>query len=219
MLYCPKCNVDIRGDKICCPLCQGRLTGAAGNAAFPILKERKYSLKLMVKICIFLLVVLEVVMMTIQIITGFQYQTPNVIMMWALFVAVDLCVAMYFRGNIIKLGSLQGYAIIILCLILDWHDRRMSWSFNWAIPITLVCLAIITIFVGYAAGLRMVDYMIYLVIDVLLALLQIIPVVLKLNTIPHAAIISMGIMIIVAAFVFIFRSRELRNAVTKYMNI
>ena len=219
MQYCPKCKVHIRGNKRCCPLCEGSLTGSPSDPAFPALEQRRFSFSLIFKVCLFLFVIVEVVMMMINIMTHFQYHLPGLIMMWAPFVLLDLGVAFYYRGNIIKLISGQAYVLMAVCFLIDRHNGHLSWSIQWVIPATLLSLTIVTIIIGYAVGLRMVDYMIYLALDVLLSVLQLIPVYLGINTMPYAAVISVGVMIVIAAFVVIFRSRDLGNAFSKYMNV
>ena len=219
MQYCSKCNVRIRGHKRCCPLCQGTLSGSPEDAAFPPLKKRKYSIITSFKIALFILVTLEVVLMVIQLMTGFRFRTPGVIMAWAPLVLVDLCLAFYFRGNLLKLISYQAYLIMAFCLCLDRMDGIFGFSICWAIPITLVCLTLAIIMAGLVLGLHMADYMIYLIINIILALLQLLPVLLGQNPFPYPAVISIGIMVILASFVVIFRPRDLGNAFSKYMNV
>ena len=219
MQYCPKCKVHIRGDKRCCPLCEGSVEGTPENPAFPVLKKKKYSTQLLFKICLFLFVIVEVVMMMINLMSGFPFHIPGLIMMWAPFVLLDRCVAIYYRGNVVKLVTYQAYAVMIICAFIDYGDRQLTWSLYWIIPATLLCLAIVTIIIGYGVGLHMVDYMIYLLFDVMVALLQLIPVILGYNKVPYMTVVSVGIMIVIAAFVVIFRPRELENAFSKYMNV
>jgi len=144
MQYCPKCKVTIRGNKRCCPLCEGSLTGNPEDSAFPVLKKRRFSVSTLFRICLFLFIIVEVVMMVIQLFTDFHYHTPGVIMTWAPLVLIDLCVAIYYRGNIIKLISYQSYIIMLLCLFIDMRNGTLSWSIHWVIPITLVVLTIVT---------------------------------------------------------------------------
>ena len=219
MQYCPKCKIHIRGNKKCCPLCEGSVKGTPGDPAFPALKQRKYSVLLSFKICAFIFVLVEVAMMITGFLTGFRYHLPGLIMTWAPFVLLDLLVALYYRGNIIKLVSYQAYVIMAVCAFIDYGDGYPGWSLHWVIPTTLLSLLIVTIIIGYGVGLHMVDYMIYLLVDVVLSLLQLIPVFLGINKVPYAAVISVGVMIVVAAFVVLFRPRELGNAFSKYMNV
>ncbi len=219
MQYCPKCKVHIRGNKRCCPLCEGSISGVPEDPGFPTLKKRKYSYLLLFKICLFAFVITEVAMLMLQFMTGFRFHLPGIIMMWAPFVLLDLLVAIYYMGNVIKLISCQAYVVMAVCLFIDWSDRHLTWSIQWVIPATLLGLVLVTIIIGTAMGLRMVDYMIYLIIDGILALLQMIPVILGINELPHLAVASAGVMVVIAAFVVIFKPRDLGNAFSKYMNL
>ena len=59
MQYCPKCKVHIRGNKRCCPLCEGSLTGSPSDPAFPALEQRRFSFSLIFKVCLFLFVIVS----------------------------------------------------------------------------------------------------------------------------------------------------------------
>lgn len=219
MQYCPKCKVHIRGDKRCCPLCQGSVRGNPQDPAFPVMKKRKYSIVLLFKVCLFLFVLTEVAMLMIDMMTGFRFHLPSLIMTWAPFVLVDLLVAIYYRGNVIKILSCQAYVVMAVCFFIDLHDGRLTWSIRWVIPSTLLGLVLATILIGYLAGLHLKDYLIYLVIDMVLTLLQLIPVVMGINDVPYMAIATAGVMIVIAAFVVIFKPKDLSNAFSKYMNL
>ena len=53
MLYCGKCLIKIRGNKKCCPLCQGDLTGIPSSSVFPSLKRERISNLSLLKIFTF----------------------------------------------------------------------------------------------------------------------------------------------------------------------
>ena len=56
MQHCSKCNIDIRGNKSCCPLCQGNLIGEPEDPAFPVLPERRLSRGMFLRICVFIFI-------------------------------------------------------------------------------------------------------------------------------------------------------------------
>ncbi len=218
MQVCRKCKISIRGDKACCPLCQGPLTGEPENPAFPTLELPKISGVSLFKIALFIFVILEVVMMLLNYFTGFQYHIFNLIMFWAIVGIADLAFAMYLHGNTIKLVTIQAYVIMLICAFIDYGNGRMGWSVIWMIPSTLISLMILTAIIGYAEHLYLNDYVIYMMFDLLMALLQLILVPLGINHLPYMALVCTAVMVIAAAFVVIFRFEDLRNAFTKYLD-
>ena len=75
MQYCPKCKVNIRGNKKCCPLCQGQLKESelVMEPPFPKIKKNKVSNITFMKVCTFIFIALEIVFGTINIMTEGVY--------------------------------------------------------------------------------------------------------------------------------------------------
>ena len=71
MLYCSKCGISIRGNKRCCPLCQGELTGTPSEAAFPTLKRARITSLSLVKLFTFLFIALEIVWSAVGFLANF----------------------------------------------------------------------------------------------------------------------------------------------------
>ena len=49
MQYCPKCKVNIRGEKYCCPLCQGKIKEIDDNIDEPFPTLPHCSIKVLSK--------------------------------------------------------------------------------------------------------------------------------------------------------------------------
>ena len=64
----------------------------------------------------------------------------------------------------------------------------------------------------------MVDYAVYLFVDTLLSLLQLVPILQRTNPFPLPATLCMVLLLAYLAFIVIFRGRDLRNAITKFLN-
>ena len=219
MLYCPKCKIKIRGNKRCCPLCQGRLEGEGEDPAFPTLKKRRVGTLTFFRICAFICIILEIGMFSAFYISGYTLRWTLIVMASVAFALFDLGVSMYFRGNVLKLITVQSYICMIASYIIDIKTGSFGWSWGWMIPISFVLLVITTIIIGNAMHLYIVDYVIYLISDVALSLLQIIPIYKGLNRSPYMAVISMALMLVFASFVFIFRFKDLQSASSKYLNL
>ena len=219
MQHCSKCNIDIRGNKSCCPLCQGNLIGEPEDPAFPVLPERRLSRGMFLRICVFIFIVVELAMMLVNYFTDSRFYLPGMVILWAPFVLLDICLAVYFRSNILKLVTIETCLFLLVVLCLDGRDGRLSWSIAWVIPITILCLVLLTNILAWITRRRLVDYVVYLALDTVLALLQTLSVFYDRNPYPAMSLITGVVMLIYAAYVGLFRYRELKNALSKYMNV
>lgn len=224
MQYCPKCKIQIRGKKSCCPLCQGKLTQEPEDPAFPALKKRRVTSISLMKIATFLFLVLEIVMAGLWVLT--QYQIGHflpwipLVMIGDLVVWINLLLAMYLRNNVMKIITVEAYLAIVIDYVIDRLTGFYGWSVIWMIPATFLGLAIVTLCIGKGAKLRLEDYIIYLAIDgVLCIALQLVPILRGNNHFIWPAIICMDIYLILAAGTLVFRFRDLKSASAKYFNV
>ena len=221
MQYCRKCNVRIRGRKNCCPLCQGQLNEIEGeeNPSFPRLGKRKISSITFLKVCTFIFIAAEIVFGTINIMTKGDFSFIGPVMLGILVGWIDVIATMYLRNNLIKVITFEVMVAIVVDYYIDVKTNFHGWSVNWMIPFTLIGLAIVTIVTALILRLRLDEYILYIVFDFVMALLQIIFIRNGMNTVPWPAVISiMCYMILIAALV-IFRFRDLKNASEKMFNI
>ncbi len=219
MQYCPKCKIHIRGNKRCCPLCQGRLEGEASDPIFPVLTKRKVSNVSFFKICAFTWVVLVLLMFMLDYYTGSVFAWPGVVRVAATFALADVAIGMYYHSNILKLVTIETYIGMLVGFYIDRHTGFHGWSLSWMIPSCFVALVIVTLILGSSFRLYIVDYVIYLAVDILLSLLQILPIYFGQNPFPYAAMTSVALLLGFAAFIVLFRFKDLKNASSKYMNI
>lgn len=223
MQYCPKCEIRIRGRKKCCPLCQGRLTGEPEEPAFPMPKRGVLTESLLMKIATFVFAATEIGMAA----TGYlaaaaaKHALPWVplVMIGAVVAWLDLILAMRLRNNLMKIITVEAYVAMIIDYVIDRLTGFMGWSVIWMIPATFLGLAIVTVAIGKAAKLRLEDYIIYLLNDTILCMLQIIPILLGQNDFEWPAVICMALYLILISAALIFRSKELKNAAAKYFNV
>lgn len=223
MQYCPKCKVKVRGYKTECPLCQGRLTGTPDDPVYPVLKKRVSRVSLL-KILTFILAVIVILMLSARFILVHQIGNtdaawPGIIITGSIVVWIDLVVAIMLRGNILKLVTFEGYAVILISYLTDRAFGNRGWDIAWTIPITLMALLIFTIVIGLVTKAHLEDYVYYLIADFIVAMLQIIPVIKETNVFMWPAVICIAVYLILAAAVVLFRFRDLKNASAKFLNI
>lgn len=221
MQICQKCNVKIRGRKECCPLCQGRLKEVEGeeNPSFPVLEKRKISNITFLKMCTFLFIASEIIFGAINIMTKGEFSFIGPVML-GLFVAwIDVIATMYLRNNLIKVITFEAVVAIVVDLYIDIKTGFHGWSVNWMIPMTLIGLAIATNIIAWVLKLRLDEYILYIVLDFVMALVQIIFIRNGMNTFPWPAVASIITYMILIAALVIFRFRDLKNASEKMFNI
>ena len=221
MQICQKCNVKIRGRKECCPLCQGRLKEVEGedNPSFPILEKRKISNITFLKMCTFLFVASEIIFGAVNIMTAGEFSFIGPVMLGILVAWIDVIATMYLRNNLIKVITFEVIVAIVVDYYIDIKTGFHGWSINWMIPMTLIGLAIATIVIAMVLKLRLDEYILYIVLDFVMALIQIIFIRNGMNTFPWPAVASIITYMIIIAALVIFRFRDLKNASEKMFNI
>jgi hypothetical protein len=221
MQYCPKCKVNIRGRKSCCPLCQGQLREIEGseNAPFPVIKKKKITNVTLFKIVTFIFIAAEIVFGTINIQTGGNYSFIGVTMLGILAGWITIITTLYLRNNLIKVITFEVVAAIIIDIYIDLKTGFHGWSLMWMVPGTLIGLAIATILIAKIVKLRLDEYILYLVVDLIMALTQIIFIRNGMNKFTWPAVVSIMVFLILISGLVIFRFNDLKNASEKMFNM
>lgn len=228
MQYCPRCHVYIRGHKTCCPLCRNPLIqrdapeGMDPAPSFPVPEKRRVSEISLARILTFAVILFALLMVFFALQMrerGIPAHWPYISFFACLFAYVDFLIARYYRSNIIFLVHFEIYLGMALCLLADsLSGSYHGWAAAWCLPAGFLALEITTVLLGWSEGLHMVDYAVYLFVDTILSLLQLIPVLQGTNPFPLPATLCMVVLLAYLAFIVIFRGRDLRNAITKFLN-
>lgn len=219
MQICNKCGITIRGNKKCCPLCEGKLTGEPEDPAFPVVKRKRLAGISPVKMGVFLFLAFEIVMMAMYYLSDFLFSWIPLSMLAGLVAIVDVLLLGYLHNNILKTITIQTYIGMVICYVVDRLTGYHAWSVVWVFPFAFVGLVIATISVGKGLGMLLGDYVIYLVVDVLLSLTQAIFIALDLNPLPFPAVIIMALLALWALAGLFFRFRTLKNASAKMFHV
>ena len=239
MYYCPKCKIIIRGNKQCCPLCEGKILDKDGmrraaidetlydiddieddyNKAFPILNERKIIGHPFARICTFILAVIIVMCLTLRYLFGDMVSWTGVTILGSVVAWLDILAVLRYRYNVLKVLAVE----VIVAIIVDYYIDKITgfhgWSVIWMIPFCLVGHTIVTFIIAKAMKLRFVEYIIYICLDAFLAFLQFIFIWNGENTLPYAAVFVIAGFVITLVATFLFRFRELRSAAGRMFNV
>lgn len=220
MQHCPRCKVNVRGHKTECPLCHGRLTGEPEDPSFKTFPEGHLTGSTFIKICTFVFVCINVLMLGIELIAGFKLYLPWAVMAFSVFAIIDIHVGFYLRGNILNLITVQTWILMLFIYGIDiFYNIRPGISVSWIIPLLFIALMALTLAAAIVNGLHTVDYVLYLLADTLLSLLQLIFIINGTNKNPVPAVISIMLLLIYISYVLIFKWRDLRSATMRYMNM
>ncbi len=171
------------------------------------------------KIAIFITLVLEVGMAVLYYISRYTWSWIPMFMLAALILLGDVAIAGYYRNNMLRLFHVEFYIGMIIAYIVDKKTGFLGWSVTWMIPATFLGLIISTWIIARFVHLHLIDYVIYVAIDVILTLLQAFPIMKHQNTAPLFAILTMAFALIYGGAVVLFRFKDLKYASQKWLNV
>lgn len=219
MQYCPKCKMQIRGHKRCCPLCQGPLTGEPEEGSFPVIERPKIARVTFMKLVTFTALSVFVVLLALAILLPSSAPVLPWVFFFTLFAWIDIGTGVVMRHNVIKQITFQIYFAMLATLIIDHWFGRIGWSVSFVLPFAFVGLIASQILIAKVTHLSLETYATYLFFDVILSQLQWITVLNGINRIPAPAVITMCAILIGAIAGVLFKWNELKTSLEKWFNV
>ena len=220
MKYCEKCKVSVEGERKRCPLCQRELRGLGGDEpeTFPSVPTIYKSHHLFFRILIFASVVAGVVSTIVNVMAGGVWWSLFVLLgigcMWAI-----LAVAVVKRRNIPKNVLWQVVLLSLLGVLWDLLTGWRGWSITYVIPILYTAAILAMAVSARVLGLRLEDYLIYVVMDAVLGILPLLFLIFgKLHT-PLPSLICVGVSIIALAGLFLFEGERMRTELKRRLHL
>lgn len=214
MLYCNNCKVSITGNHEKCPLCQGDVTGEPSKIhTFPIIKEEKHLISLILKITALITIIVSVVSLLINFEFGGK---------WSLYVIAGLItgwiviwITIKMHGNIAKNTIWLTAIISILSIIWDISTGYRGWSINYVLPL-ICCFAMIEMFiVAIIKKLKIEDYIVYLIIDIIFGIVPLILLLLDVVKVDYPSLICVAESVISLAILIIFEGKALKAEIVR----
>lgn len=214
MLYCPLCRVKVAGDKRCCPLCKGQLTGVPEpeSEIFPqIVPPHKLAriARRMITLCL-----LVVVLCCIQI-ESVWHPASN----WPFFVIAAvgclwLSVMLGISRRRVLMQNLTAQTILfsVLAILWDYGTGWRGWSIEWVNPILCVSAFTALLLLKVILRVPMVEAVGW--IGLLSVLSWLIPLVLLLfgdMSVVWPSILCCGLSFAVTVILVIFFHRYMRE--------
>ncbi len=146
MTRCPSCQITLYHNEEVCPLCrcvteevdkreETRLRNLFGESSFyPNVQKRQKILRFILKLVLFVFVVSEAIMVSINYMTKVSYPWSLITGLSLLYIYLFLVYwVTYDSGFAAKVG-LQLMITMVFLLMIDYSNGMHGWSLQWAIP-------------------------------------------------------------------------------------
>ncbi len=228
MKVCDRCGIQVRGEKRCCPLCQGRLRDPSDeelqsamflDEAFPQLPRHKVSRLTIAKLATFLCLAASIAFCAIGLLLDFQTPWPLWTMLGILVGWLDFLAVLYLRSNLLKLVSVEILAALATSLFTDFFTGQHGWGATWVWPFTVPVLTVVTFLLAKIRKMYFSEYVMYLVLDCVAAFLQAVPLYFKVQTVRVPAVLSMAAYLVLFIAILLFRFYELKTAASRRFHL
>lgn len=221
MQHCNDCNVDVAGDKACCPLCGGALSGEgdAQGEMFPVLPNRR-------KISSLILRLLALIGITASVTCILINYTVMDRIYWSLFVAagaastwVTVWIALHYRKDVVQNITWQVFLLSFLAVAFDKWTRWYGWSLNFVVP--SICLIGLLVLLVLCAALRLPVSRVAgrLSIIALLGIGTGVLAMLGKLRFPIPSLVCTGVSVVVLAFLVIFQWQAIKSELIKRFHL
>jgi len=218
-MYCTNCKVEVVGDRKSCPLCQGMLTGDRQEEVFPkipfVYAEHGVFLKVMLLI--------SVIIASVSLALNILLPSSGA---WSLFVLggigsawISIISAINKRNNLPKNIVYQVIIISVIAVLWDLLTGWRGWSCTYVIPFVCFFAMISMAVISKIRNLYVEDYILYIVIDGLFGLVQIIFAFTGWLTALYPSLICIVTSVISLSFIMIFNQKELSAEIKRRLHI
>lgn len=218
MLYCKNCKVNITGNLDKCPLCQSDVIGEPSKTnIFPIIREEKHLINLILKITALVTIAISAICVLLNL--GFGGR-------WSLYVIagfitgwIVIWITVKMHGNITKNSIWLTVIISILSIIWDMSTGYRGWSIDYVLPI-ICCFAMIEMFIiAKIMKLRIEDYIVYLIIDILFGIVPLVFLLMNIVKIVYPSLICVAGSIISSAILILFEGKALKAEIVRRIHL
>ena len=222
MKKCMNCDMEVGGERVTCPLCQGALIGEGSPDLWPVRKDLKKQTRIF-KLQLFLVACLCAVFLLLDFVLRdpkaheIHFSIP--FLLWAVAFELVLKNATHWISSPAKIINLLGLLIGLLTIFTSGYFGFLLFCLEWIIPIGISVLLIINFI--FAIHDKDNDVLIYLLCDILVGLFPyIIQFIIKgRENEPYAWTVCMIISVIAFLGIIIFKGKETWNEVQKRLHM
>lgn len=219
-------------DSIVCPLCKNVLelsddmrdTDKFGmykskSVSYPdIVKKRKW-IKFVIRLCIFLSVIAEIILVLINYAT--YKGTPWSVVTGACFAYICFTIAYSFQRYVSHRSKLavQALAMIPLIMIIDHVYGGNGWSINFGIPIMVLVLDLVVFILSMVNFRKCHVYLMVQLVGILMSLICSIVVILGDYKVKMLSIVSTVVSIIIFMIIVLLGEKKSTSELAKRFRI
>ena len=219
MKYCEKCKVSVRGDRKRCPLCNAVLVGEAVPGGFPQLPNGMHRRRLWTSI----LALVSVAACVVCLLLNYLHRESG---LWSLFVLggvlcmwLTLGLALYKQRNVPKTLVWEVFLVSALSVVWDYATDWRAWSINYVIPIVCMGAMVTLVFMFRLFNVSSGSLIVYLLVDALLGILQMVLLLTGFITVPLPSILCVGLSLIMLAAMLIFKGRNVKKELRRRLHM
>lgn len=217
-MYCKKCKVNVRAGDGHCPLCQTRVSDKEIDNIFPKLdyqkEERRYF-----RVMVLIMLVASVVCVTVN------YSMPHT-GYWSVLVlagffsfGVSFYTLLSKWENVYKTILWEVVILSAIAVMWDVFTGFRGWSTDFVVPITCTAAMGAMAILAQVSRLEIGDYIVYLIIDVVFALISLLLMFIGVTRIALPSLICIGTGVVSLGILIIFEGRALISEIKRRMHL
>lgn len=219
MLNCGRCKVNIDGDKIVCPLCQGELTGIATQDSYPDLPKPKYGKNFLLRLISFVAVAIIIVSLALNLMVRSD-------VWWSLFVIggvasawITATVGISYRRKLFTKITWQLVIVSVFAVIWDVSTLWRGWSIDYVIPISCLVSMLSMVILSKIMKIPAREYLIYLVLDAVYGVTPIIFYFTGVLGVVYPSLICVTCSLISIFAILFFQGKSIRAEITRRFHL
>ena len=220
MKYCEKCKVKVQGNHEYCPLCKNFLgISNASERIFPVIPTIYEKHKRLILWLVLASFIVNILAILINYLT-----TPDV--KWAWFVILGTITSWIIVKSALNLNNgfisqifYQSLGISFLSIFWDITTGWSGWSVDFVYPAIIGICLINMFFVVTLRNKLVTDYLIYLLLEILLAGVPLIFLTMKLVNIAFPSIICVMIGIVSLLIIIVSRGKVIKEELHRRLHM
>ena len=219
MKRCEKCEMNVSGSDVKCPLCQNRLTGENDLPAFPGIPTAMREFRLMFRILLAATVSGGVICGAINLILPESGHWSWFVILGVGCFWLSLSLILRKRRNLLKTITYQVVILSLLAPAWDFVTGWRGWSVDFFIPnafsIALLLMAVLAKVRNIPAG----EYIVYLTTTVLFTAAPLIFYLTGLLSVAIPSIICMAFSLITLVGLIVLEGRNMRQEIGRRLHL